>query len=212
MNRAEMLRVSLMSWLGFKEVSKIIVVDWSSSDLSDNFIKFICSYDDRICFKRVDGKSVFSLAEAVNLGVSLVDTEFMLKLDVDYVLNPYYNFFEINKLGAGEFLSGDWRWHCLDNNLGFLKYLNGLLYVRTADFRAGGGYDERFTGYGYEDTDLYHRLAVKLGLAHRYIDINVLSVYHNVHDDSKRVENYVEKDVCESMRRNFELFKRNKFS
>lgn len=201
MNRSDMLKISLMSWLKYKEVSRIIVVDWSSSDLSDDFIKFIYFLDNRIEIKRVDGEDTFHIASAYNLAVSLVDTEYILKLDVDYVLNPYFNFFDNNRLGPKEFFTGDWRWHSLDNNLGFLKFLNGLLYIKTADFKAVGGYDERFVGYGYEDTDLYNRLE-KHGLTHRFICVKDITVYHNPHSDAKRVENYVEKDLKKAMSKN----------
>lgn len=207
MNRADMLRVSLMSWLNFSEVSRIVVVDWSSSDLSDDFVRSMCAFDGRIHFERVYGKTLFSLAEAYNLAASLVDTEFLLKLDVDYILNPYYSFFVINKLGVGYFFTGDWRWQALDNDLGFFKYLNGLLYIKTDDFKAVGGYDKRFIGYGYEDTDLCYRLTRDRGLTHRFIDLSVISVYHNPHSDDKRVENYSEKDIRKSLSENCEQYK-----
>ena len=203
MNRSDMLKISLMSWLKYKEVSRIIIVDWSSSDLPNDFIKFICHLDNRIEFIRVDGKDIFHMAGAYNLAVSLVNTEFILKLDVDYILNPYFNFFDTHKLAFGEFITGDWRSWSLDNNLGFLKYLNGLLYIKTDDFRAIGGYDERFDGYGYEDTNLYERLKKK-GFIHRLIDINILSVYHNPHNDEKRIEHYVEKDIMKSLQNNLD--------
>lgn len=208
MNRADMLRVSLMSWLNFSEVSGIVVVDWSSNDLSDDFIRLLSAFDGRIHFERIHGKTMFHLAEAYNLAASLVDTEFILKLDVDYILNPYFNFFEINKLGVGDFFTGDWRWQALDKDLGFLKYLNGLLYVKTDDFKAVGGFDERFIGYGYEDTDICYRLINNRGLTHRLIDMRVISVYHNPHSDDKRVENYLEKDIGKSLSMNCEQYKR----
>jgi hypothetical protein len=209
MNRFDVLRVSLMSWLKFREISRIIVVDWSSSDFSDDFIKFVCLLDNRIEFKRVDTKDIFHMAGAYNLAVSMVDTEFVLKLDADIILNPYFNFFDIHKLGAGEFITGDWQWGSLDNQLGFLKYLNGFLYIKTNDFRAIGGYDERYVNYSYEDTDLYDRLA-RYGFTHRLLDVHKLSVYHNPHNDDMRVMNFVEKDIKRSLLRNCDMFKSNR--
>ena len=77
------------------------------------------------------------------------------------------------------------------------------MYIKTDDFRAIGGYDERFDGYGYEDTNLYERLKKK-GFIHRLIDINILSVYHNPHNDEKRIEHYVEKDIMKSLQNNLD--------
>ena len=206
MNRFDMLRVSLMSWLKFSEISRIIVVDWSSSDLSADSIMFFCRLDDRIEFKRVDAQDTFHLAGAYNFVFSMVDTEFVLKLDVDIILNPYFNFFDIHKLSVGEFITGDWQWESLDNELGFLEYLMGFLFIRSIDLRAVGGYDERFVNYGYEDTDLYDRLR-RHGFTHRLLDANKLSVYHNPHNDDMRVKNFVEKDIKRSLLRNCELFR-----
>ena len=208
MNRADMLRVSLMSWLKYKEVTKIIVVDWSSSDLSADFVKSFCLLDDRIEFKRVDNKDTYHVSAAWNIAFSHVDTEFVLKMDVDYILNPYFNFFDIHKLSDKDFFTGDYRMEVFDNKLGFMKYLHGLLYIRTADFRAVGGFDERFVNYSFEDTDIYARLR-KQGLTHRFIDVKKLSVYHNPHGNDKRTENFVEKDVNKSLRTNGDMFRKN---
>jgi len=204
MNRAPMLSLSLVSWLRCKEVERFIIVDWSSSDLSDEFVAYLCSLDERVSFVRVAGKDLFHLSGAFNFGVAHVRSEFVLKLDVDHIFNPYYNFFDYHKLGAGEFITGDWQCYVLDNDFGFLKLLNGLLFVRVADFRAVGGYNEDLVGYGYDDNDLYHRLKA-FGLSQRFLDVRKLTVYHNPHGNEERVVNYAVKDINRSILSNLKI-------
>jgi predicted glycosyltransferase involved in capsule biosynthesis len=206
MDRAPMLSLSLVSWLRCKEVERFIIVDWSSRDLSDDLVAYLCSLDNRVSFVRVLGKELFHMSGAYNFGVAHVKSEYVLKLDVDHILNPYYSFFEVHRLGAGEFITGDWRCFSLDNDFGFLKCLNGLLFAKVSDFRAVGGYNEELVGYGYDDHDLYHRLKAS-GLTHRFLDVRKLTVYHNPHGNEERVVNFVEKDISRSILSNVKAAK-----
>jgi predicted glycosyltransferase involved in capsule biosynthesis len=206
MDRAPMLSLSLVSWLRCKEVERFIIVDWSSRDLSDDLVAYLCSLDGRVSFVRVAGKELFHMSGAFNFGVAHVRSEFVLKLDVDHVFNPYYNFFDVHKLGAGEFITGDWQCFTLDNDFGFLKCLNGLLFAKVSDFRAVGGYNVELVGYGYEDHDLYHRLKAS-GLTHRFLDVRKFTVYHNPHGNEERVVNFVEKDISRSILSNVKVAK-----
>ena len=204
MDRAPMLSVSLVSWLRCKEVERFIIVDWSSKDLPDELVAYFCSLDERVSFVRVAGKDLFHMSGAFNFGVAHVKSEFVLKLDADHIFNPYYNFFDVHKLGVGEFITGDWQCYVLDNDFGFLKCLNGLLFSRVSDFRAVGGYNEELVGYGYEDHDLYSRLKA-YGLVHRLLDVRKLTVYHNPHGNEERVENYAVKDINRSILSNVKI-------
>lgn len=57
-------------------------------------------------------------------------------------------------------------------------HLNGVVLLRRSDFFAIGGYDERFRGYGWDDTDLYTRLSeAPLGLRRRCV--NYTAVRHD---------------------------------
>jgi len=47
----------------------------------------------------------------------------------------------------------------LDGRVNFISYFHYAYCTRTNLLRAIGGYDERFTHYGWEDVDMYLRLA-----------------------------------------------------
>ena len=87
-NRENALRISLNSWLNFKEIDEIIIVDWSSDQPLSNFLPL----DERIKIIRVDNKEYFNQPQPLNLAINFASGDRILKLDTDYVLNPYYNF------------------------------------------------------------------------------------------------------------------------
>lgn len=50
----------------------------------------------------------------------------------------------------------------------------------TADFHACGGFDENFTGWGYEDTDFTYRLYVTAGRATGYFQFDIGALCHHL--------------------------------
>ncbi|KAK1868428.1 hypothetical protein I4F81_010916 [Pyropia yezoensis] len=66
-----------------------------------------------------------------------------------------------------------------DNEL----HLNGAAVVGRADFWAVGGYDERLQAYGYDDEDLYARLAGR-GLAR--LNVSYDAIWHVPHGNERR--------------------------
>lgn len=101
-NRNSALRVSLNSWLNFKEITEIIVVDWSS----DESLESLVSLDERIKVIRVSDKQYFNQPQPLNLAISMASGDRILKLDTDYVINPYYNFFQNYDIDDNSFVSG----------------------------------------------------------------------------------------------------------
>lgn len=185
MNRTNMLKLSLSSWLLFPEIGEIVIVDWSSRD----DMKWVLDIDPRIKLVRVEGEKYFNISQAFNLAIDHATKEFILKLDVDYVLNPYYNFFNAHPLREGHFYHGNWK------RLGWghpLVYLNGLHYSYRKDFLSVRGYNENFNNYGKEDDELcfVFQQAGKTRLDLKY-DYSVL---HMPHSNELRTENYVSKN------------------
>lgn len=184
MNREDMLKTSLFSWLKYKEIGEIVIVDWSSNkDLS-----WVLNVDDRIKYIRVQGEEYFNISQAYNLGIDHATKDFVLKMDVDYVLNPYYNFFQINPIMRGCFYAGngEGKW---DNPI--FAFLNGLNYAKREDLKEIQGYNENFQGYGYDDEELCKTLQSKglsrLNIQHDY------SIIHMPHPPSFRTSNYEKK-------------------
>lgn len=198
-NRENALKLSLTSWLMFDSVSEIIIIDWSS----DNYLEYLTSLDKRIKVIRVDNKEYFNLPVSYNLASDFVSNEYILKMDSEYVLNPYYDFVEEMLPEIGTFITGCY-W--MDSSP-FFKYLNGLLYTRTEDFRNVGGYNENLKDYGYDDDDLYGRLE-KYGLKRKNIPTEPRMIFHIPHPDNTRVEHYINKDQHHSHSLNKKISKK----
>jgi glycosyltransferase involved in cell wall biosynthesis/GR25 family glycosyltransferase involved in LPS biosynthesis len=210
-NRNDALRISLSSWLNFKEISEIIVVDWNSDEPVEKFL----SLDDRIKIIRVNDKKYFNQPQPLNLALAMASGDRILKLDTDYVINPYYNFFETYTIDDNSFVSGKVAYkspefwsdelNCFtidkaNMTVGelkdyyntyseYYKYLTGLLYITKENLLKVGGYNENLGKYyAYEDDELYKRLEL-LGLEHKkmYYDHRF---HHMPHPDSKRTENF----------------------
>jgi hypothetical protein len=211
-NRYDALRISLNSWLAFKEINEIIIVDWSS----DVPINSLAKLDKRIKVVRVENEQFFNQPQPLNLAASLVKSKYILKLDCDYILNPYFSFFEHYKIDENLFLCGQDSYECKheywNENMGgycvnlhamdtseliqyaytyspFFKYLTGLCYVTTENFWRVGGYDENMGKYyAFEDDHLTKRLTMS-GLNCIKLDQG-FNIIHLPHPDKKRYENF----------------------
>jgi len=211
-NRYNALRVSLNSWLSFVEIKEIIVVDWSS----DEPISHLTKLDKRIKVIRVNDEKYFNQPQPLNLAASIATGDYILKVDTDYIINPYFDFFEFYKLDEKSFLCGQDDYECKheywDENLkGYavnfhgmnagemmkyshtysplFKYLTGLCFVSRENFWKVGGYDERMGKYyAYEDDQMTKRLTM-MGLECKKLTQNY-NIIHLPHPDKKRYENF----------------------
>jgi hypothetical protein len=212
-NREESLRISLQSWLCFDQIYEIIIVDWSS----DQSLNYLSSIDSRIKIITVKNEKHFNLSQPLNLAAKIATGDAILKLDCDYILNPYHSFFKNYNLEEGTFISGNhnvkhyetWNgngygvdlknMHITDiydyvvTYTHYFKYLKGMLFVHRNIFEQIGGFNEGIDSYGWEDSDIIHRLEL-LGLEHRKINYDH-SLIHIPHPDRKRFEN------CKSYRK-----------
>lgn len=206
-NREESLRISLQSWLCFDQIKEIIIVDWTS----DKPILHLTKNDDRIKIIRVENEKYFNLSQPLNLAAKLATGDCILKLDCDYILNPYHSFFENYDIDERSFMSGNHnvKQHEFWNGQGYgidlknmhivdiydyvvtythyFKYLKGMLFVHRSSFEQIGGFNENIDNYGWEDSDIIHRLEL-LGLEHKKINYDH-SLIHIPHPDRKRFEN-----------------------
>jgi glycosyltransferase involved in cell wall biosynthesis len=198
MNRGDTLKVTLTSWLKFKEIGEIIIVDWSSKES----LEWVVDVDDRIKLIRVNDKAYFNISKAYNLAIDNATKDYILKMDVDYLLNPYYNFFKLHAKPEMSYYTGDYSGS--EGNPIF-QYLNGLIYVKRKYFLDANGYNENFEGYGWDDTDLYSTLS-SAGKQRLYINHDY-SVMHIAHPATVRTENYENKRIQSSCRNNKRLYR-----
>lgn len=210
-NREAALKISLTSWLNYEEIKEIIIVDWDS----DKPIDYLCNLDPRVKIIRVPDKKYFNQPQPLNLAAGLASFDYILKLDVDYVMNPYYNFFENYLIDDNTFVSGKCSTSTeefLSENEGtynidkdkmtideiyeycntyspYYKYLTGLLFIKKDNFYKVGGYNENLGRYyAFEDDELYGRLEL-FGLNHKKMNYDH-NFFHIPHQDSKRTENF----------------------
>ena len=185
-NRTKALSISAASWVQFDEVDEVIVTDWNS----DEPVNHLTRLSKKIKIITVKNERYFNQPQPLNLAASLVKTDEILKLDCDHVLNPYYNFFDLHKIGRDDFVSGCNGVDMRGMDAYFLCPIWGLLYVKSEIFKSVGGYDENFGKYyAVEDDELCMRL-IAYGLNPRSIDIHKLSVLHIAHTDKDRVKNF----------------------
>lgn len=185
-NRYEPLKISLTSWLNYDQVKEIIIVDWNSSSP----LNHLTNLDRRIKIVRVLNEQYFNQPQPLNLAASLSTQEFLLKLDTDYILNPYYKFFDTYNLDENNFVYGPTNIEDKTiENSPYFKYLRGLLYVRREQFNKVGGYNENLGKYyAWEDDELVSRLHL-YGLKSESLNYNH-TVFHIPHPDKKRFENF----------------------
>ena len=208
-NRYKPLSISLQSWLHFEEIKEIIIVDWDSEES----LSHLAELDSRIKIVTVSNKKYFNQPQPLNLAASLATEDFLLKVDCDYVMNPYYNFFESYPIDDRSFVSGfpnyknpeyiqngkvmlDYTNMSLDEindycNIysAYFKSLFGLLFVKRENFLKCGGFNEDLGKYyGFEDEEIHGRLQ-SYGLEMKKINYDY-NLIHIPHQDSKRIEHF----------------------
>lgn len=181
-NRVNALLVSISSWTQFEQIKEIIIIDWNS----DESINYLQHLDTRIKIIRVNNEDYFNQPQPLNLAASICSSEYILKLDCDHILNPYFNFFDYHKPKETEFVVG---FNSLVENQ-MLHPLWGLLYIKKSHFDSVGGYNENMGKYyAVEDDELTTRL-ISFGLTPKPIKIQKLSAIHIPHSDEDRVKNF----------------------
>lgn len=198
-NRFPILQASMSSWLVQEEIKEIIIVDYDSDDFDHDFIT---SLDDRIKVISVKDKKYFNLSDAYNIAIQNSSYDNIIKLDVDYFLNPYYKLsdwlhYDLDKT----YITGNWSQNQLDNQLGFIENLNGFVVCKKEFLDKVGGYKSNQHGYGYDDCDLYKRLSSECNIERVHIGLmkNRVPIFHIPHSDYYRSVHYENKNIRESL-------------
>ena len=185
-NRKKPLSISLASWIQFDEVDEVIITDWNSDESIDHLTRL----SKKVKIITVKNEPYFNQPQPLNLAASLVKSEYLLKLDCDHILNPYWSFFARHKISKDSFISGCNSVDQKGMDAYFLYPLWGLLYVNTEAFKTVGGYNEKMGKYyAVEDDELCVRL-ISYGLTPRLIDVHRLTALHIAHTDKDRVKNF----------------------
>jgi len=175
-NRSDLLEEALKTWILHPEIDEIIIVDWSSDEPIRSLVERY--QNGKIILVQIEKQKHWVLSKAFNIAAKYTSYDKILKLDSDVMLHD--GFFENHILTRGSFISGDWRIGRNENE----THLCGNLFIYREDFIKSGGYNEYFTTYGYDDSDLYDRL-IELGIEQKLFNYDFL--YHIEH--GKRMSN-----------------------
>lgn len=177
MNRTENLLKALPTWLALPQVTEVVIVDWSSTEPVAPAIAAAGLAGPRVRVVRVDDEPRWILSLAFNVGFRLARGERIVKADADITLKA--DFLARNPLPRGSFIAGDWREAAPGQ-----EHVNGFFYLRRSDLLGIGGFNEYITTYGWDDDDIYARMAAS-GL--RRIGVDGDSIFHIPHDDAQRM-------------------------
>ncbi len=186
MNRTENLSKAIGSWVLKPYIKEVIVVDFSSDVpilLNEN-IAYLHN-NKLIKVIRVEGEDIFNLGKAYNIGFDHCSSDYILKIDSDYLLTDvdFLTTFFSNSNSETTLLHGDYQFGPPFSGL-FLVHRSKLLPFR-----------EDLNGYGHDEIDLYRRMHsnctelqdITFFDAHKYI-------FHMPHDTKSRTENYINKE------------------
>jgi hypothetical protein len=191
MNREENLLRSLISWTNVEQINEIVVVDWSSKN------PIICdSSMDKVKTIRVENESFFSLPKSYNLAYRHTnsDNKIVMKLDADYesIDHSWLSGLSMKDYELDEyFLTGDYRTH---------KEHSGFILANKKDFVL---FNENFEGWGFHDQWIYQQMSKKI----KHVLFSDIDKYikHIPHSYGKRVKNYKNKDMFDTMKKNRDI-------
>ncbi len=178
MNRRERFEQTFPKLLEQAGIEEIIVIDWGAGDGIAELLQRM--YDPRVSVVSVHGVSEWNLSAAYNLAARFATHETLLKVDVDYLFSD--RFLDSHPLADGEFWCGDTKRARNTNE----EALSGCIIVPRSVFADIQGFNERLSGWGWEDFDLFRRLELS-GLTRRPIDFD--QVQHIPHDNALRAGN-----------------------
>jgi glycosyltransferase involved in cell wall biosynthesis len=182
MGRADHLEQTLPTWM-LNPIDEIVVVDWSSPE---GIKKIIDTYQDgRIIHVSVPGQTVFDRSRAKNTGVRISTGHFLILCDADV------------KLGAQATSCVKSRQSALYRKYGPRQGFYGTCLLTRNMFQQVNGYNERIEGWGYEDDDLFNRLASKYP-----IQFTFQALSHIEHTIERKTEFHLNKDSKKTRRIN----------
>jgi len=146
-DRNELLVQALPSWLKLP-AQEIVIVDWCSKQSIKELLAFHNITDGRIKVIRIKNEPHFNLSKVLNFSLSQTSEDFILKIDSDIIIKP-------KRIAR----------HRVNNNTFYIGARNlhgmgtfGTIGMTREMFTVSNGYNERLTGWGFEDNDLYERL------------------------------------------------------
>ena len=191
MNRAHHLKETLKKNMDdnyLPDEVEFVLLDYNSSDDLEEWIRSdLTHYIDSglLVYYKTFSPSSYMRSHSRNIAFRLSDAKIVCNLDADNFLGKGFAEFMINEF--------DLHSSIFYTSL-FTKNIYGRVCVLKDDFVSINGYNEAFSGYGYEDGDLFNRL-MKIGLK-RMLFNNSEFCNSIDHSDEERVsEEYYAKNI-----------------
>ena len=125
---------------------QVIVVD---DDCPEHAGEWVEQHHPGVQVVRPSAPAPFNLSRARNLGAAAVSAPWLVFMDADVLVRPAFSQWLAQRRDPASF-------YC---NTRAIPDLFGSFVCTTRSFKAVGGYDENFRGWGGEDADIYRRLA-----------------------------------------------------
>ena len=116
-------------------------------------LKDITNKNNHVKIYRVINKLPWNLSKAFNLAIRCAHFDNIYKLDCDVVIKP--NMTMLHPIYDHNYYRGHWQDAKNENEL----QMNGILFCKYHNLIHANLYNENFTTYGYDDTELYNRLS-----------------------------------------------------
>ena len=182
-NRNDNLKKVIPLW---KELpfSRCIIVDWNSDEPVWETLNHLM--DERFTVVRVEYQPYYWSPIIHNFSIGLADTEWIMRTDSDIFFLPR-TINGTNFKGNHFYIGGR-----PDNGRG----TEGTVLLKREWWAQTGGYDERQTGYGYEDVHFYKRMDNLWGVEQNKFPRQ--SLIHIRHEDDVRLEHRDVSDIYRS--------------
>jgi glycosyltransferase involved in cell wall biosynthesis len=144
-NRLDHLKISLPKMIE-QPNARVVVVNYGCLQGTSQWVK---SNYPQVALLEVNDDSGWNASRARNLGAELAESEWLFFIDADVVLNnDIVSWFNNQHADASLYLPAPRKTNSF-----------GTCIIMTDTFRRLGGYDEAFSGWGGEDTELYERVS-----------------------------------------------------
>ena len=191
MNRTHHLKETLIKNIEdnyFPDDVEFVLLDYNSSDDLEEWVRgYLTHYIDIgiLAYYKICTPTTYMRSHSRNIAFRLSDAKIVCNLDADNFLGKGFAEFIINEFNKEKNIF--YTSIVVDN-------IFGRVCVLKNDFVKIHGYNEAFTGYGYEDCDLFNRLR-KIGLEQK--EFYKTEFYRSVdHSDEERVsEEYYAKNI-----------------
>lgn len=158
-DRNDLLSRVLPSWLRLPAY-EIVIIDHPGRESALSVVESCSDRRIRHLTARYDGE--YNVSVMKNAAFGAARRRVVLYFDADIEVTPHFTVPNIDPdLPEAPFYQGRFAGVPAPGNNFLFDPAYGCIMLTRPQFNAVNGYDERMTGWGYEDTDFFRRLAVK---------------------------------------------------